>query len=88
MGLKSCIAYFDLFGESNYLRYNRKHSFNTACGGLLSFLLILLIIAIILYKIFQVLFESPEQININEFKQYVDAPQKFTLNKNNFMFAI
>ena len=50
--IQSFISYFDVFGESNYLRYQRKNSFKTAFGGLLSFLVFLIFVAVILWKLF------------------------------------
>jgi hypothetical protein len=77
---KRFFSSFDFFGEKNYLRYERRNSFQTACGGLISLLIILIFIAIILYKIYQNFYESEEQIEVLEINNISMNPSITKLN--------
>lgn len=52
------ISVCDFFGESNYLRYERRNHYKTVCGGLLSLFMVLIFLAIIVYKLYQIFWNA------------------------------
>lgn len=83
---RGLFEHFDLFGEKNYLRYNKRQSYKTCIGGFLSLIMILLFIAIILYKAYKSLFSIELYVQQQDFLD-ID-PTLIKLRSDAFMFAV
>lgn len=77
---------FDVLGEQNLLRYNRKSSYRTCLGGCFSLAMLILFVAIIAYKVLKAIFST--DLAIGSYQLQEADPGEIQLSNKNFMMAL